>query len=539
MKTSLSIYAGRVTASTSGSRTLGGDIVLFGVPGRTSAGLLKVRAGALRFPDDLTRVKLTKEHNRDESRGYLQAIEFLPDRIRAAAKVSDGPLGDAALGEALDKTRDGFSFDVVDAVIEGDEIVDALVIAIGQVGIPAYDDTRIDSIAASQTPAPPAHTPGEPMNEEQRARLKELLEKNARTAEEETEFQTLADIAIAEASTGAAATPPAEQAPAAPAPAVASVAASFGSVPSGVPAGQQRAQVTERGGALEAFYAGIVDAYSRNQPTLAISAALADVTYSQHGNIIQQPAWSGELWSGVDLEPEWSDLFSTGDMLSLSGEGWRFTTKPEIKDYAGDKAAIPTTTIGTERVPWVGARMAVGNDFDRAFYDFPNLELIRSYVEFVRKDWRLKLDTKIKNYTLANATPLVGVAAQPTLLKAGAKLSRGLKRRKVGKMSFLVANDDDFDTLMDITKNDVPAFLELYGVEPKDFRSSPDVPQGTVIGGVKQAAQVRTLPGSPIRADAQNIANGGIDTAFFGYWAIQEHHDAGIASVQFTAPVEV
>lgn len=366
------------------------------------------------------------------------------------------------------------------------------------------------------------------MTPEQIARLAALRAQSTRTADEETEFLSL--VALEAPAAPAAPAEPAAAEPQA-------VAASFSAVAPGVPAPATRAQVNEPN-AFERFVSEVTAAYRSGNPVQAITAALTDITYAQHGGIIQQPAWSGELWSGVDQQPEWSDLLNTGDMLSLSGEGWRFTTKPQISDYAGNKAAIPTTTIGTERVSWTGARMAVGNDFDRAFYDFPNEELIRSYARFVGADWVLKLDAKIKNYVLANATPLAGVPAQPTLLKAASKLARGLKRRQVGKMTFLVANDDDYDTLMDVTSNDVPAFLELFGIDPANFRSSPDVPQGTVVGGVKQAATVRTLPGSPIRADAQHIANGGIDTAFFGYWAIQEHHDAGLATVGFTAPAE-
>jgi hypothetical protein len=49
------------------------------------------------------------------------------------------------------------------------------------------------------------------------------------------------------------------------------------------------------------------------------------------------------------------------------------------------------------------------------------------------------------------------------------------------------------------------------------------------VAGVKQAATLRTLGGdSPIRVSAQHLANGGIDEAFFTYWAIEEHSDLGI-----------
>lgn len=538
------IYSGPITAATQ-SRTLGGMLVRYGVPGRTSAGKLRVRPGALRFPDDLTRVKLTREHNRDESRGHLAALEHTPDGIRAFTRVSDGPEGDAALREAKDKTRDGFSYDVVDAQIVGDEITSALVIAIGQVGIPAYDDSRIDTIAAAH------HHPGGSMTPEQRARLAELRGLATRTAEQEAELSQLAALETANPEPAPqAVTPPAPTAnsppaaPAAPAAAPAApaaVAASMPAVPPGVPAPAGSVQVTERGNALEAFLSTIVAGYASNNPG-QITAALNDIVVGTDetglGSLLTQPAWSGELWSGLDYEPEFTPLLNSGPLDALEGKGWRFKVKPEIKDYAGNKAAIPTTTIDIEQSPWKAARMAVGNDFDRAFYDFPQqfAPLLRGYVKFVNESWAIKLDGKVRDYIIANAVA-AEVDPQPSLLKAAAKAIRVLKRRRVGKATFIVANDEDFDTLMDITSNQVPAFLELFGVDPRNFTSSDEVPRGQVLAGVKQAATVKTLPGSPLRVSAQHLANGGIDEAFFGYWAIEEHHPVGIASVPYAAPV--
>jgi hypothetical protein len=128
--------------------------------------------------------------------------------------------------------------------------------------------------------------------------------------------------------------------------------------------------------------------------------------------------------------------------------------------------------------------------------------------------------------------PLIG--AQDSLLKAVAVAVRSLKRRRVGNATWVFVNDDDYFTLFSITQLDVPAFLKLLGVEPENIRSSEDIPEGTVLAGVRQAATVRTLPGSPIRVEAQNLTQGGIDEAFFGYWAIEEHHKEGIAKATFT-----
>lgn len=546
----VSIYAEQVTASTT-TRTITGTVVRFGSLGRTSAGRLRVRPGALRFPEDVTRVKLTREHNRDESRGHMTALDVSGERIRASFRVSDGELGDAALREANDRTRDGLSFDVVDAEIVAGWIEDAQVIAVGQVGIPAYDDGRVESVAASHSSRT---TQGEAMTPAQRARLAELRALTTRTAEQETELSMLATLEAAnpepapdpapQPATDPARAPPApasDPAPAAPAASESGtpVAASVPAVPGGVPT-PNRAPTQVAGNALNQMIRDVTAALRRRDGSQlhAVTAALSDITHTEHTGTIEQPAWVGELWSGLQYEPEFSPLLSAGTLTHWEGTGWRFTSKLEIKDYLGDKAEIPTADVTTEPDSYEAARMAVGVDVDRKFFDFPNEAFVESLFQQVRESWAIKLDVKARTWLTTNAVAVAGLAAQPTLLKAAARAVLALKRRRVGRATFVVVNDEDFFTLFDYAEKDVPVFLELYGIDPKNFVSSPDVAEGTVLAGVRQTASLLTLPGSPIRVEAQNLTHGGIDEAFFGYWAVQRHHKQGIASTTFTAPVE-
>lgn len=532
--------AGRVTASAT-SRTLGGPMIRWGEYGRTSAGKLKVKPGALRFPEDLTRVKLTREHDRAESRGYLASLDFPDWGIYASTKVSDGPAGDDALREAADHTRDGFSFDVVDATIDGDTITDALVIAIGQVGIPAFDDLRIDSIAAAATDAPPTQE-GSTMTDEQRARLAELRAKSGLSEAEQAELAQLIELEQAEqGEADASASNDPDEGGAPSAPVTASHAAPRHPVPA-VPGSttprRAPARTAPRGGALQQFVRTICASFREGgQP---ITAALSDITHSGAGASIEAPAWSAELWSGLQYESEYVPLLNSGDLTSYEGHGWRFATKPVMGDYAGNKAAIPSGPVTTEPTSYEAARMAVGHDIDRKFYDFPNEGFLTSYVEAVRESWAMMLDDKVHAYIVANAVAALqadGVTpvSAPTVLTAAGKALRKVKRNTRARGTFVILSDDDFDTLMDINEHDVPAFLDLFNIDPSSFTSSPDLAPGKVIAGVKQAATVRTLPGSPIRVSAQNIANGGVDEGFFGYWAVEEHHTSGIVSVQYAA----
>lgn len=530
--------AGSITASTA-TRILAGPIARPGVYGRTSRGRLKVAAGALRFPADLSRVKLTREHDRDESRGHLQVVDVLDDgTIRCALKVSDGPDGDAALLEAADKTRDGFSFDVIDAVVEGDTITDALVIAIGQVGIPAFDDFRIDTIAAAASdagPTVPTTTKGTTMTDEQRARLAELRAKQTLSQDEAAELASLA--ALEEAGTGDSSTDTGTDAGDTGATASAStagrIAASIPGVPTGVPSpGSRPAARTRAVDPVTDFVRTIVAGYQNNDPR-SITAALSDITDAAHSGNVSTPAWSGELWSGLQYEQEFVPLLASGPLTNYEGKGWRWKTKPAMADYAGNKAAIPSAPVETEPAGYEAARMAVGHDIDRKFYDFPDEAFLRSYVEAVRESCAALLDDKARTFIEAEAV-LSGSAAG-TVLKAAARAVLSVKRARLGRASFVIVSDADYEDLMDITTQQVPAFLEMFNIDPRNFVGSPSLTAGEVIAGVKQAATFRTLPGSPLRVSAQHIANGGIDEGFFAYWAVEQHHTTAIRKVKVGA----
>jgi HK97 family phage major capsid protein len=539
----LSIAAvGTITAAAE-SRLLSGLIVKYGAVGHTSKGPLRIREGALRFPEPLNRVKLTEEHNRDKSRGFAKSVEFISDGIRASMKVANGPEGDKALAEADpdNPIRDGFSVDVINAHILGDEIVSADVVAIGQVGIPAYSDTRIDSIAASQAPASPQPKgTNMKLTKAERARLAALKAKTDRNDEEEAEYNGLVTRAVDEASADPAPVP--DPAPVAPAPAPAAPAnSSPASATPGVPvaASMGNAEVNERPGGLETFaslVASFMHPSHHGQDLATVTAALADVTSTQHTGNVSPESWSGELWSGLEYEAQFMDLFTHGNLTNFEGKGWRWNVKPVVGDYAGDKADIPTNVPTTEPSTYEAFRLAGGWDIDRKFFDFPDAAFIASFLAAARESYTMQLDFKVRDYILAQAVAPAGVASQTDLIKAVRLAMKHVKRNTRAKATFVLVNDDDYDALLDLTNDDVPAFLELFGVDPRNFRDTPDIAAGTVYAGVKQAATVRELPGaSPLRVEVQNLTKAGIDEAIFGYGAIEEHHETGIVKIAYDA----
>jgi hypothetical protein len=539
----LRLFATGHIEATTESRTLGGEVVRYGRVGFTSIGPLRVRAGALRLPEDVTRVKLTEDHNRAVIRGYATSLLDSSERLYARCKASADADGDLAIAEAIDHKRDGFSLDVVNGVIEEADdgeapwLVSADLIAIGQVGLPAFfEGSRIDQVAASAATTPEGTTS---MTEEQRTRLAELRALNNRTEEQEAEYATLTDLAVAEATTPADAAPadsPADSPADAAAATSTPVAASLPNVPGSIPRPRAAVTTSGRGGALDQFITAICQGFRSRHPQ-SIGAALTDVTNTGAGADINMPAWSGELWSGVAYEPEFIPLLNQGTLTNYEGKGWRFVTKPVMQDYAGDKAAVPSGPITTEPSTYEAFRKAVGHDIDRKFYDFPDEAFLRAYVEAVRESWLIETDAEVEAWIGANAVDsTVAIPAGSTqVLKAVAAGRRKVKRAKMGKATFAIVGDDAYDTLMDLAEVDLPAFLALFGVDPENFTSSAlPAYAGKVVVGTKMAATYRTLPGSPIRVSAQHIANGGIDEGFFGYWAVEQHSETGIQFVTLT-----
>lgn len=580
-------------------RTLTGTVYRYGEVGQTSAGPLAVAAS---MPPPPVGLVLTQEHDRTIVRGSVALVDDNDERLRVAVRVADGELGDQALAEAIGRQRAGFSFDIEDAEIVDGVIVSGRWEALGQVAEPAFNSARIDQIAASAAP-----TEGTTimLTPEQRARLDELQARtdlNDNETRERDALLVLAGEAAIEQPAEPAATAPAAPAEAAP------VAAPFAAVPAGVPLPTTASLTVRETGqdAIARVFRDMTNAFRGNRADrlARLSASLTDIVHTDHTDHISAPQFSGELWSGrTEYRSKWTDLFASDSLTNWRGTGWRFVSTPEMQDYAGDKAPIPSGAAETEDAEWEAARAAVGVDVDRKFFDFPTDDsFLEGLFRRIGMTWDKILDTKVRAYTLANlhtATKTIAVTTasgdatveaaagsfkasdvgatitgtgipasttilsvtddntielsanatasgsitatvqvkEPTILKAAARAVHDLDRREVGSADWIMLNDEDKFSLMDLNEDAIPAFLGLYGINPEQFRSDQSVPRGSVIAGVRQSATVRTLPGSPVRVDAQNLANGGVDTAFFGYWAIQQHHTAGISVVTYN-PVD-
>lgn len=162
----------------SAKRTVSGVAVPWGVVARANGRKWKFAKDSLHWGPDASRVKLNKDHVREDSFGYAAALSSTDAGLAAAFKVARGEDGDEMLGLAVDKVYDGFSIEVDFEPGDGwepdptDETVclvySATLRAVALTAMPAFDGARVASVAASReeplmsapvVPAAPAAPP--------------------------------------------------------------------------------------------------------------------------------------------------------------------------------------------------------------------------------------------------------------------------------------------------------------------------------------------------------------------------------------------
>lgn len=503
----LHLVAAQAPAAQPKSRTISGLILPFNKPGYTSSGAVTVLEGTVHWPDDVKRVKLLRDHSTDtgfKPVGYAEQIEETPEGIRAAFRIAATPDGDEALADVKEGVRDALSVELIHTKVGGDDTLTAGELsAVALVPIPAFADARVDLITASQYVG--GDSEPEDDSPEGESQESENVKPDTPTAEQEEVDQDDDQEEVDHMDTT-------DKQPA-------------------------KAPVAELAGASKALTltAAINNIAALRRGEATLTAALEDITYSANP-AARAPQWLGQLWEGLAYQREVVPTMTQAVLTDLKATGWRWKSRPEVDDYAGDKADIPTNKPTTEAVEVVAKRLAAGWDMDRAYYDFGHTEFIQAFLEAAREDYAQKTDERAAQAIagFAGESTLKPVA-QPDLLHAAAHARQLIKNNaRVEPTAFLVHPDTMFG-LLDISMLQVPQYLELLGVDPSKFVSTPYVPKNAVIGYAKPAVTFYELAGSPIRVNAQHIAQGGIDEALFGYYATILNEPRGIVRVNVAA----
>lgn len=518
------------------TRTVTGVVVPYGEWGYTSAGKVRVRPGALQLLDaDLSRTKLVDEHQKPPvSIGYATSFGDSDRSLRASFHVAETPDGDRALAEAQSGARDAFSVELANVVIDAAGWVTAgLVTRVALVVTPAFSSSLLETVAASLN----TMKGNTVLTADQIERLSALLANAERTPEEQTELDGLLTLAAPE---GAPSEP--DAAAAAVADAQTQLAASRQTgIPARVPAGAGNAPARRPAATthnLRDFYAAQARVH-RGESVMTLEAALSDIT--QTANVFtSQQAYAGELWSGLGYTRRYVPMMTNAELTSYKGTGWRWTTRPEVGDYAGDKAAVPSNAPDTDQDSWTAARLAGAHDIDRKFWDFGDTQFIESYYRGLTESYAWKSDLKARAFLIAAGAANVSATAPATpdvleLCLEGKFVMEDDETTGIslGSPDFYIVNATDYKNLIGVSAQNVSAFLDALGIGPEKMTATSAQPSGSVTVGVKAASTFYELNnnGAPIRVEAVNVANGGIDGGVFGYYATFKNAAAGLRKI--------
>ncbi len=473
------VLSGVLTAADPNTRTLTYTLLTYGEDGNTSAGRVRVRAGALTIPQPAQLVG-NIEHDYTRPVARCSSIVDNGQTLTASFVVEPTTSGNDLLAEAASGLRTGASVELDGVTIVNGEVTAGELTGVGFVVRPAYPSA---TLAATLHPDVTPNTPPAPP---------------------------------------APSYPPAPQPPAvvtpfrSTAPAVA---------PFGVPV-----RAAERTSPAELIAATVRGDMTRSQ----LEAALADMTQTDAASAMPH-SWIGEVWTARQDARPLIDFYGVQAATTMTYQGFRITRGLEVGPYAGDKAEIPSNKPTFAAVTATLARMAGGVDVDRAVLDLGSAELVSKVVALAVSDYKRKTEAAVEVEVEAAATAVDGgatatsaiVAAMSSLISAGAS-PNGVWLSK-----------DAFSTL---TEAQLVAFLSgnlnlgtLSGVVGGvSFGVLPSLTGTCVLASDRNAVEYRE---KLLEVSALDIARAGVDEAVYGYYDALICDTAGIVKSTFTPVV--
>lgn len=520
-------------------RTVSGLVLPWSTSGATTAGELSIKPGGVRLPADIARCKLHFKHTGTDGHrpvGHALGYDVRPDGLYMTFRVARTPDGDAAMLQVTEGVFNAFSAELAGVKRNGSEVFDSIMTGVALVDTPAFHDARVLEVHAQHIPN---IEQGETMN------VLEFIKAMIAAGASEADARKAATEHFG---ADAVATVPAQEtsespgagegaAPAAPAvppamPVGASAQASYtrpATVPAGLAPTGTATAATVHASAFEAAQT-FAQCVSGKREDVA-HAALADITNSQVTDALP-PQWLGELWTGPARTRKLVPLLNQRDLRSWRIQGFRWTQKPLMASYAGDKTEIPTGPVSLAPYEAEAVRWAGGHDLDRKFFDFGDAAILDAYWRAMHESYAVITDQAAGAFVVANAKTVTDAAATD-LTRAMIASAAAVDDALGVSPSYYLANPTDKYALLDVTNQNMPAYLGMFGVDPRQIVWTKAVPAGTLIAGAKPAVTFHELPGSPLRVEAEHLSHGGRDRAMFGYTALTVDNADGIVKVQF------
>lgn len=487
-------------------RTIAGLALPYGPVGRTNAGPVSIRAGAVRVPTDLRRVKLFREHGRTTPVGYALTAVSAADGLSMTFRAAGTPDGDTALLEAAEGVRDALSVELDNVTLDAAGVVTAAdLTAVALTSIPAFADARI--VASASDSEPP------------------VVVTNVNTGDNNDPNNTEDDD---DDDQDDDTTEP----PAAPA----------------VTAGLSRrraggARTRARGLSLDAAMRHVTTMIGDSTDAHVINAALSDIVPAadtSDGAWIR-PQWVDELWTPVNNARPYANSVSSGVLTGMTVHGWKWGTRPVVGPYAGNKTPIPSGPVTFGPATADAVRHAGGWDVDRVFIDLGDSSLLTAILNAAAMDYAMKQEASISDALQAEGTPVTAAGFIAGLQAIAATLSA------VGAVpSFIGVSADVWGDYTGMTTADAPWWLTSSSSSSVNLAEGtaaaadlrifvdPNLDPNTIVGGDRRAVTFYEPRGNPFRVSAVNIPNGGIDIGLFGYSAVMVNDARGVVVADVT-----
>lgn len=526
--------AGQLLAADPQNRTLKYRLLPYNEPGRTNLGVVTATAGVVELPADARDLVLNLEHEKRTPLGRGAVLSESADALVAAFRIAATRAGDDLLVEAAEGLRTGISVELDDIVIRGGRLLAARLTGAGAVVSSAFPSAQLVAADAGDLPDATHPTPDtdSPDTDDDDTDSPDDDTEDTQVSDAPTDPDTPTDS-------------PDTDNPDSPDSGGDDMSASTlqaTRAPAGLPTPPSQRQ--------EPSYRDIVRllaAEGARNPSGRLYAALSDITpaATSVNDVTQIPQWLGELWDGRTYAQRYAPLLTQATLTGIEIKGWRWTVKPEVGPYAGNKADVPSNQPTTEPYVLTPTRIAGAHDIDRIFRDFNVEEFWTSYWAAMTESYARQVDSQVGS-ELVDEAPYVAPGTAVTGVPKGVQyiVDGALAIIDTAVPDFAIVSKDLYREVLFTQADNALAYLNLaLGLEEgtiESFRIVPGdaaFPADTVVVGARAAATVYQLAGSPIRVEALDIARGGIDVGLFGYLAIGVNDVDGLALVSGTPPV--
>lgn len=535
---------GELVLASAQDRTLKYRVLPFGEQSAvmSSGHQFSVEPGAVELPTDPSTVHVNEEHDRTRPIGRFTSLEEAPDGIYGTVTVADTTAGNDALALASAGLRKGISVEIGNLVIRGGKLLKGTLEAAALVVAPSFG-----SALALGSALPPAEDQGDLSDDlaAAAAAIAAAQERLAPPAQENTpdggadsppSGDTTATASTSTSTTKEGTMFKTAQAAQEAADAVATAAATATAAKAVNP-------LLALGSALQA-------ASSPLSGQVAKAAALDTIVQADVFDAVTVPDYVGELWKGRRYQGRYLDLVSDAPMVSQSVVGWRWIEgkTPQVARWTAPSSGgtmndIPTNEVKAESKTYNGFRIAGGHQVDRIHVDLPNAEWWASYNLESADDYARKLDAEI----IAHVTDPANFST--VTLDAGATYEDQLLEGIGAAIEF--ADPDHILVGWNVFKFlALQKMLDQKAVHPGEFaqangafkvsyldiplkvapRSLTAVAEKVQVGS-RYANVLHSLPGGPIRVDAEEIQKATVQHGVFGYHILRPTDTRGSINV--------